>query len=291
MRAGDLTSPTPTTRLADLAPKGAGETPLDLRAAPIACLREHARPRRGDSPGLYPQDARGTVTPAHFRDLAGGEGAVVEAHLVESAGQVGRRDAGIAGEGEAGGRGGGTGGAGPGAHRLQHSVHVQLPAGGVDHEGDVVPLAVGVSGRRQGAGSSIPDVVGGVPEVPGAQAAAVGEDLVAVEGAGQVLVEHAVQAGVGGADPAGQRERKGVQGRGGGDVDVIVETVEGEGRTAPAGDPGGAVDEGGVEAVAGGIRGGGGAALAGSPRGERSRGGGGGGGGGGPGKENAPRGP
>src|SRR3989449_11540501 len=121
-----------------------------------------------------------------------------------------------------------SGGAGPGAHRLQHSVHVQLPAGGVDHEGDVVPLAVGVSGRRQGAGSSIPDVVGGVPEVPGAQAAAVGEDLVAVEGAGQVLVEHAVQAGVGGADPAGQRERKGVQGRGGGDVDVIVETVEGE---------------------------------------------------------------
>src|SRR2546426_9360268 len=143
MRAVDLTSRTLTTGLADLAPKGAGEPPLDLRAAPIACLREHARPRRGDSPGLYPQDARGTVTPAHFRDLAGGEGAVVEAHLVESAGQVGRRDAGIAGEGEAGGRGGGTGGAGPRARPPPPPLPRQPPPRGGGPESDPVAPAGG----------------------------------------------------------------------------------------------------------------------------------------------------
>src|SRR2546427_10015771 len=109
--------------------------------------------------------------------------------------------------------------------------------------------------------------------MPRTEAAAVDEDLVAVQGRGEVLVDDTVQAGVGGPDPGRDREREGVESRSARDVDVVIDAVEGEGRADPAGDPEGAVDEGSVEAVAGRIGGQGSAPVVELPVGDRVRGG------------------
>src|SRR5206468_4582744 len=167
--------------------------------------------------------------------------------LAETAGEVRGGDAGIASEGEDGGGGRGAGGASPGARRLRDAVHVERAARGVHDEGDVVPPPVVVAGCCQGASGAVPDVVGGVAEVPGAEAAAVGEDLVAVEGGGEVLVDDTVQAGSAGPHPDGDGQGQSVEGRDSGDVDVVVDAVEGEALTEPAGDPCGAAHESSVQ--------------------------------------------
>src|SRR2546427_11157467 len=104
--------------------------------------------------------------------------------------------------------------------------------------------------------------------MPRTEAAAVDEDLVAVQGRGEVLVDDAVQAGVGGLDPGRDREREGVESRSARDVDVVIDAVEGEALADPAGDPGGTVGQGAVEAAAGRAGGRGGGPGVGRPRGE-----------------------
>src|SRR5207249_4718167 len=174
----------------------------------------------------------------------------------EGAGEVRLGGAGVAGQVEVGGGGGGAGRAGPGTAGLEGRVDVEPPARGIHHEHHLVPLAVVVAARHQGAAGAVPDVVGGVLEVPGAEVAAVGEDLVAVHRGGQVLVDDAAQACGVGLDPDDEGERVGVQDGGVRHGDVVVEAVEGEGLGDDAGGPGGAVEEGAVEAVPRGVEGG-----------------------------------
>src|SRR5207249_5411167 len=218
-------------------------------------------------------DRSGGVDDGQARDLARAQGAVVQTHLVKSAREVGRCAPWVAREAEAGGRRGGAGGAGPGACGLLHAIHVQSAARGVHDEGDVVPRAIGEPRGGQGAAGAVPDVVGGIPEIPRTEAAAVDEDLVAVEGGGEVLVDDTVQAGVSGFDPGREREREGVESRSARDVDVVIDAVEGEALADPAGDPGGTVDEGAVEAVAGRVGGQGAAPVVELPVGDGARGG------------------
>src|SRR5258706_3307468 len=91
----------------------------------------------------------------------------------------------------------------------------------------MVPGAVVVPAGAQGTGAAIVDVVGGVPQVPGAEVAVVEEELVAVEGARHVLVdEPAHPRGGAGLEPDGHAERKGVESGGGGGAHPVRDALE-----------------------------------------------------------------
>src|SRR5205085_7894251 len=97
---------------------------------------------------------------------------------------------------------------GPAEGRFLEAIDIEAPAGGVDHEGDVMPLIIGVSSGAQRACPAVVDVVGRVAEIPRAQAAVVEEHLIAIRGPGNVLVDDPAHAGARTRlDPYGDRQR------------------------------------------------------------------------------------
>src|SRR5437867_3755457 len=146
------------------------------------------------------------------------------------------------------------------------AVEVQPPAGGVDHEGDLVPLVVGIAGGGHRTAAAVVDAVGGVAVERGAEVAAVEIDGIAVAHAGHGLGHDAADpCRRPRLEPGGDGDRVGIEIVGGGDLDVIVDAVEGDGLAEASGRPHGPVDEHAGTGEAGALAGGGGAALVEAP--------------------------
>src|SRR5207249_11034097 len=88
-------------------------------------------------------------------------------------------------------------------------LHVQSHAGVVHDERDMVPLSVVDPFLLQVPRRPIPTLFPYTTLFRSAEAAAVGEDLVAVEGAGEIFVDDAAQTRVRRPDPGRDRDRKG----------------------------------------------------------------------------------
>src|SRR5207247_7248940 len=82
----------------------------------------------------------------------------------------------------------------PGEAAFEEAVDIELAAGGINHERDVVPLIVVVAGEVEGAAAAAVDRARQIAQVPGAEVAVIHEHLIAVEGVGDVFVHDAVDA-------------------------------------------------------------------------------------------------